>query len=110
NFKMVFVGKGSGDLDYERQLIRQMEKMTSVKFEFLEKQSQEAIFELYKRASAVVMTPLSDGSPVSAMEAMVCQRPLILGPLDYDQDLFSDNVLQIERWDSKELSAMIQKA
>lgn len=110
NYKMVFVGKGSGDDHYEQQLIRCMGNIPSAQIVFLPKQTQEAVFELYKRASVVVMTPLSDGSPVSALEAMVCGKPVILGPLEYDKDLFEGKVWQLKSWDSAELAHLINKA
>ncbi|MBP6702287.1 MAG: glycosyltransferase family 4 protein [Vicinamibacteria bacterium] len=36
---------------------------------------------LYSAASAVVMTPSSDGLPQSLMEALACGAPVLLGPL-----------------------------
>lgn len=101
---MVFVGKDSGDIEYQQKLVDIMEKMPDVDFEFLERQSQESIFELYKRASLVVMTPVSDGSPVSGMEVLLCGSRLILGPLEYDKDIFSNNVMRLNSWDAGELA------
>jgi glycosyltransferase involved in cell wall biosynthesis len=105
-FKMVFVGKDSGDLSYQFRLQKMMEVQGDVRFEFIEKQSQESIFELYKRSSLVVMTPLSDGSPVSGMEALLCGAKLVLGPLDYDPELFSQTI-QLKRWDPHELAEVM---
>lgn len=102
-YKMVFVGKNHGDNPYQKRIENLMQQQSGVVFEFIERQRQEAIFELYKRASLVVMTPVSDGSPVSGMEALLCGSRLILGPLDYDEEIFS-LATKLEAWDSKELA------
>ena len=58
--------------------------------EILGPASQKEMIERYKDCDVVVMIPKSDGTPVSGIEAMMVGRPLILGPLDYDSDLFSE--------------------
>lgn len=108
-YKMVFIGRDHGDLLYQKELERQMAQQPDVRFKFVGKQDQEAIFELYKRASVVVMTPLSDGSPVSGMEALLCGAKLILGPLDYDRDIFSQ-AIRMRSWDAAELASLITGA
>lgn len=105
---MVFLGRNGGDEEYEREILHLMEAQPEVTFEFLERQSQESLFELYKRASVVVMTPLSDGSPVSGMEALLCGSKLILGPLHYDSDIFSQ-AIRMQTWDAAELAALITR-
>ena len=47
----------------------------------------------YQNCDLVVMIPKSDGTPVSAIEAMLSKKPLILGDLDYDEDLFNRNTV-----------------
>lgn len=106
SYKMVFVGKDSGDLAYQQKLEKLMLEQTDITFEFIEKQSQEALFELYKRASLVVMVPVSDGSPVSGMEALLCGAKVILGPLDYDPAVFS-TAIHLKKWDTRELAETI---
>lgn len=106
-YKMVFIGNNSGDLNYQKALERRMKEMDEVTFIFLEKQTQESLFELYKNASLVVMTPLSDGSPVSAMEALLCGKKLILGPLDYDEEIFSETAIILKQWSTSELAEKI---
>ena len=43
----------------------------------------------YKNADVVVMIPASDGTPVSGSEVMLARRPLVIGPLRYDEDIFT---------------------
>jgi len=105
-YKMVFVGKDGGDIGYQQKLEERMKSIRDVEFIFLPKLSQNAIIELYKRASLVIMTPQSDGSPVSAMEALACGTKVILGPLHYDIDIFN-NAHILNSWDFRELSEKI---
>lgn len=108
-YKMVFLGKDSGDLAYQEMLTSRMRSMKGVEFEFINKQSQEALFELYKRAEIVIMTPKSDGSPVSAMEAIACCTPVILGPIGYDEILFKEKTITLTSWNPEELGVVIDK-
>lgn len=109
-YKMVFVGKNDGDSKYQLELEKMMNSIHDAHFIFLPKLEQEQIFELYKRASLVVMTPLSDGSPVSAMEAMACGANVILGPLNYDQEIFNDNVNKLSSWNEHELAKLMTRS
>jgi trehalose-6-phosphate synthase len=77
----------------------------------LPKQKQEGIWELYKRAELIVMTPKSDGTPVSGMEAIALGQKLILGPLKYDEDIFNQaSCFKLKKWDTKELASQIKYA
>lgn len=108
SYKMVFVGKDSGDQQYQKALENQMKKITNVQFLFLPKQTETSLIGLYKHASLVVMTPKSDGSPVSAMEALACGCKVILGPVKYDEELFGKWTFRLNRWSSKDLAELIQ--
>ncbi|MGM0582484.1 MAG: glycosyltransferase [Bacteroidota bacterium] len=108
-FQFVFVGKNSGDNTYQNKLIKSLSEL-KVNFLILSKQSQQEIWGLYSKAELIVMTPKSDGSPVSGMEAIALKKKLILGPLDYDEDIFcQENVYRIKRWDKYELSETIKE-
>lgn len=106
---MVFLGREGGDEEYKREILSLMEAQSDVVFIFLESQSQESLYELYKRAGVVVMTPVSDGSPVSGMEALLCGARLILGPLNYDSEVFS-RAIRMKEWDPAELASLIVRA
>jgi glycosyltransferase involved in cell wall biosynthesis len=51
-----------------------------------------------KAADLIVMTPESDGTPNSALEAMAAGVPLIVSDLPYDKELFHDTCW---KWTSK---------
>lgn len=59
--------------------------------EVLPRMTQETMRQQYLASDIVVMIPKSDGTPVSAIEAMLLKKPLLLGALEYDKDLFNNN-------------------
>ncbi len=103
-YKYVFIDRDSANEDYVHQIEGKMSETSGAIFEFLPRQTQGDLQVLFKHASLVVMHPKSDGTPVSAIEAMYYEIPLILGPLEYDNDLFGDWVAKLESWDAKELA------
>ncbi len=110
-YQMIFVGKNGGDLNYQKQLIELMINMPDVEFVFLPKLDQLELWELYKRTDLVVMTPVSDGSPVSGMEALSLNKKLILGPIEYDENIFkNDNTYKIKEWDNIALTKLMENA
>lgn len=109
-YAMVFIGKDAGDLKYQEEILQLMGEQTDVRFVFLPMLSQEQLFELYKRATLVIMTPKSDGSPVSAMEAAVCGAKVILPPLEYDLEVFDDYFFKLARWKAEDLAMLIERA
>ena len=62
---------------------------------------EEMQIQMYKNCSLVVMIPGSDGTPVSASEAMLAKKPLIIGNLEYDPDLFNEETI----WKINSISA-----
>ncbi|MEQ9424501.1 MAG: glycosyltransferase family 4 protein [Cyclobacteriaceae bacterium] len=108
-FKFVFVNKDSSDKAYVAQIEAQMNHIGRDSFVFMNSVPQSLLFSLYEKAAIIVMTPISDGSPVTAMEAMYAGRPLILPPLNYDEDLFGQVPYKLTRWDTAELAnCMVQ--
>jgi glycosyltransferase involved in cell wall biosynthesis len=51
------------------------------------------------------MTPISDGTPNSALEAMSARCPLIMPNLPYDKSIFEDCCFVLNNDDPKELAA-----
>jgi len=108
-YQMVFIGKDVGDLVYQKELIKALKRIPQINYLLLPKQEQESIWELTKRADLVIMTPKSDGSPVSGMEAIALKKKLILGPLNYDVEIFNNNsTFKLKKWDVMELKELIE--
>ncbi|RED99556.1 glycosyltransferase [Marinoscillum furvescens] len=108
SYTMVFLDKDSKQSDYVERISGLIEKSLDVDFLFLDRVQEKELFDLYRQASLCVMNPISDGSPVSAMEAMYFNTPLILGPLEYDADIFGE-ITKLESWDPSELSGLMEE-
>src|SRR5690606_19613969 len=108
-YVFVFVDNNSPVISYVEKIKKRMLEVKDASFCFLPSQQPASIFALYKQASLVVMTPKSDGAPVSAMEAMACKAPLILPPLNYDQDLFGEGVCRLNSRSPQELAKKIEQ-
>ncbi|MEZ5308590.1 MAG: glycosyltransferase family 4 protein [Pyrinomonadaceae bacterium] len=74
-----------------RDLISQEDLADHV--EILPKLDQKGMIANYRDADLVVMIPSSDGTPASAIEAMLMRRSVVVGPLEYDGDIFNDNTV-----------------
>jgi len=82
-----------------------------VPFHIFESLTQHEMWSAFKISSVAIMTPKTDGTPNSALEAMSAKCPLILGNFRYDEDLFSEQFCLRMRTDSSsELSDLITTA
>lgn len=61
--------------------------------EFLPELDKENMIREYRKSDIVIMIPETDGTPVSAVEAMLCKKTLILGSYSYDSDLFPPDIV-----------------
>jgi glycosyltransferase involved in cell wall biosynthesis len=93
NHTFVFIrGKIYDEVYYERQKekLEALRNTYHLKFVILEYVDQETIWMLMKRAALCIMTPISDGTPNSALEAMAAKCPLIISDLEqYEELLFN---------------------
>jgi len=83
----VFINKNSTNTKYVNKIQNIIDSLTSLNIRFENSLNASDYFELLSRSELVIMTPDSDGSPVSGMEALAAQSKLILPKLDYDKDL-----------------------
>ena len=61
--------------------------------EILEAQNTTGLIKYYFDSDIVIMIPSSDGSAVSGTEAMLMKKPLVIGPIEYDQDLYNNETV-----------------
>lgn len=109
-YVFVFLDADSKDKDYVSFIRDKMAGMPDCLIEFFPKLSQEKVFKLYREASLVVMTPLTDGSPVSALEAMATRTSVLMPDLDYDNEIFNETTVSFFRnSDSKNLGEKIRQ-
>ncbi len=108
--QFVFVSGRYVNPEYFEKVKAEM-TMTNVDHCFLDHMTQQEIWALYNQADLTVMTPISDGTPNSALEAMAARSTLILGDLEYDQDLFnSGSCLKMQSKDPAELAGLMQES
>lgn len=105
-FSFVFVNVNAPDQQYVQRVLSEA-KCIQADIRFFPSFTHVEIISLYKEAELVVMNPISDGSPVSAMEAIACETPVILPPLKYDPDIFG-TAFFFERWDPECLKSKIE--
>ena len=105
-FTFVFINSDTQNQEYFEKIRKKVAELQA-KVVFLPTLEHKYLIALYKEASLVIMNPVSDGSPVTAMEAMLCKVPVILGPIAYDKELFNSSVFRLDRWDSNELASLI---
>jgi len=94
---------------YQDNIIKSL-KDNHINFVVLEYLSQKSLWATYHHALVTVMTPLSDGTPNSALEAMTAYSPLVLGNLSYDSDLFDNTCLRMKSDDISELTSLLEIA
>lgn len=113
SYTFVFIrGKQYDETYYQRQLKRLAELKATLQINYLviDYLTQEEMWMILKKASLCVMTPISDGTPNSALEAMSAKCPLILSNLNYDKDLFENTCLQLNTFDVNEFKESIEFA
>lgn len=90
--------------------LEDLKKRRGLDYLILDELTQAQIWQYFKKAKLCVMTPASDGTPNTALEAMAAKCPLILPNLDYDADLFSDVCAKLKTYEPAELTQAIQNA
>lgn len=108
--KLIQIDNAVGS-EYSNQ-IHQLAKKLSIEEKIIWKPfvNTEELIELYKISNIVVMIPDSDGTPNSALEAMLLKTPVVLGNVPYDVDLFNtDTVWQIPKNSAIELTMTLEK-
>jgi glycosyltransferase involved in cell wall biosynthesis len=105
-YSFVFINSDTKDSAYLSS-IKQKAASIKGKFHFLSSFEHEEMLSLYKQASLIVMNPLSDGSPVSAMEAMASNVPVILPPLTLDMEIF-EGAFVFDQWTPQSLKTKIE--
>ena len=83
-------GKSYNQTYFEIQLDRlnQIKSKSGLDFIVLDYLTQKELWATFKNAKLTIMTPKSDGTPNSALEAMAARSPLIVSDLPYDKSLF----------------------
>ena len=106
HYTFVFI-KGFKDKDYADYLVDSLSKVAGLDYVIFDALEQNEMWAICGQADLTLMTPLSDGTPNSALEAMAAKCPLIVSDLDYDDDLFLDTCLKCNPNDAKDVADKI---
>lgn len=106
----VFIRGNNFDQTYYfilNEKLKYLERTKQLKYLILDQLDQEDLWALHHRADLCIMTPFSDGTPNSALEAMATKTPLIIPPLNYDSEIFDGTCLKLNHYNPKELELAI---
>lgn len=101
--RFVFLDANTSNVAYKAQIAAKIESVEA-DILWLPRLAESDLFGWMKGAAAVVMTPHSDGTSVSALEALAAGAPVFLPNIGYDSDLFGDTTIQFEANDRVDLS------
>lgn len=100
------------DKDYENRVreITAADPFTSERVRFIGDIPHEEMADYYRMADVVVSIPSYDGTPMSVLESMACDTPVIVSRIpDYDPHYIEpgETVLAVDPKDSAELAAAL---
>lgn len=105
-YRFTFLNSDSCNREYVYKIQAKMDEIDA-EFHFRKTLPPALLQQAISRAALVVMTPLSDGSPVTAAETLLLRTPLILPPLDYEDELFGE-AFRLADWNPISLSQLMQ--
>ena len=84
-----------GSKEYYRYIQNKIDSLPEFKDDItmLPDQSFPDLLQIYKNSDIIISIPSSDGTPVSSIESMLAKKPLIIGNISYDEDLFNENTV-----------------
>lgn len=94
----------------QKKRLEELKNSIGLKYLIVDYFNQETLWMHYKRASLCIMTPTSDGTPNSALEAMASKCPLIVSDLKYDTELFENTCIRTDLNDANSLALLIESA
>jgi glycosyltransferase involved in cell wall biosynthesis len=80
------------DEKYKLKILKLLQNV-QFKFSIAKYFDKKELIEEYKKSDLVIMVPHSDGTPNSALETMLCKKPLIMSDLNYQSPLFNHTCL-----------------
>ena len=110
-FTFVFIrGKQFDEKYYQVQLKRLQQLKTEINLNYcvIDYLDQPSMWMMLKKTSLCIMTPISDGTPNSALEAMAAKCPLLISNLNYDKDLFENSCIKLDSFEVTELKDLIE--
>ncbi|MEY5040841.1 MAG: hypothetical protein RLZZ414_372 [Bacteroidota bacterium] len=96
----------------EKYKIKILKLLQNVRFKYSIAKyfDKKELIEEYKTSDLVIMVPHSDGTPNSALETMLCKKPLIMSDLNYQSPLFNQTCLFANPSKTEDLTNTIEFA
>jgi glycosyltransferase involved in cell wall biosynthesis len=110
-FTFVFIrGKQFDEKYYQLQLkkLQQLKAEINLNYRVIDYLDQPSMWMMLKKTALCIMTPISDGTPNSALEAMAAKCPLLISNLNYDKDLFENSCIKLNSFEVVELKDIIE--
>lgn len=96
--------------DYARSIRQQIKDLQLRHVDIYPDQENEDLLQSYMDADVVIMIPSSDGTPVTGIETLLLKRPLIMGSIPYDEDLFNEQtVWKIDSFSPADIAKKIEE-
>lgn len=86
---------------------QKLDSIPSFSYKIINSLNQHEIWSLIKASNLIYMVPKSDGTPNSALETMAAGKPLIMGNLDYNKELFENVCLVADLANPRSLTELI---
>ncbi len=107
---LVLIEGKNEDSDYKNKVLKLLAEL-NVEFVIYKSLLQMEMWDIFKQSALAIMTPRTDGTPNTALEAMAAKCPLILGNFSYDETLFGDEYCLRMKTDTiEELAKLVMQA
>ena len=110
-FTFVFIRGIQFDEEYYHVQLKRLNQLkvdVNLSYHVIDYLDQQSMWMFLKKASLCLMTPSSDGTPNSALEAMAAKCPLVISNLNYDKDLFENTCVKLKSFDIEELVEVME--
>jgi glycosyltransferase involved in cell wall biosynthesis len=85
-----------------------LNKFKTLNINLVEFLPPKELWEILASSTLVIMNPLHDGTPNSALESMILKTPVIIGACEYDTSIFNDQTVnKLRNNDKSELAELV---
>ena len=95
-YVFVFVRYKTLKSEFVEKILDKLNAINGLNFFCFNNLSLTEMYSIYNFSDLIIMSPDSDGTPNSALEAMSAKCPLIMSDLLYDEDLFLNTSIKIK--------------
>lgn len=111
-YYFVFIEGKNVDVEYLQKIksrLSILKQSIGLKYLIYNYLEQKTMWGIYHLSDLCIMTPISDGTPNSALEAMAARCPVIVSDLKYDDALFDNTCIKTNLNNPQDLSDKINE-